>query len=36
MFETHVEDLVRSNHPYRKLLKILDLKQICAPLQGLL
>jgi len=36
MFETHVEDLVRSNHPYRKLLKILDLKQLCEPLQCLL
>lgn len=36
MFETHVEDLVSKNHPYRKLLAIIDFKEICKPLQGLL
>ena len=36
MFETHVEDLVRKDHPYRKLLSIIDLKQLCKPLQGIL
>lgn len=36
MFETHVEELVRKDHPYRKLLSIIDLKQICKPLLGIL
>jgi IS5 family transposase len=36
MFETHVEDLVRADHPYRKLLSIIDFKKMCKPLQGLL
>ena len=24
MFETHIEDLVRPDHPYRKLLNVID------------
>ena len=36
MFETHVEDLVKQDHPYRKLLSILDFKELCKPLQGIL
>jgi hypothetical protein len=35
MFETHIEDLVRSNHPYRKLLKSVDFKGLCKPLKKL-
>ena len=36
MFETHVEDLVRKDHPYRKLLSIIDFSKLCKPLQSLL
>ena len=35
MFETHIEDLVRPDHPYRKLLKAVDFKKLCKPLQSL-
>ena len=35
MFETHVDSLVRSDHPYRKLLKAINLKKICDPLKVL-
>ena len=28
MFETHVDSLVRADHPYRKLLNAIDLKKI--------
>jgi len=36
MFETHVEELVRIDHPYRRLLSIIDFKELCKPLQGIL
>ena len=36
MFKTDVEDLVRKDHPYRKLLSIIDFKEIYKPLQGIL
>jgi transposase, IS5 family len=35
MFETHVEELVRSDHPYRKLLAAIDFKKLCKPLKAL-
>ena len=35
MFETHVEDLVRPDHPYRKLLQIVDFKRLCKSLRSL-
>ena len=35
MFETHVDSLVRADHPYRKLLNALDLKKLVQPLQAL-
>lgn len=35
MFETHIEDLVRPDHPYRKLLHIVDFKRLCKPLRTL-
>ena len=35
MFETHVEELVRPDHPYRKLLSIVDFKMLCKPLRSL-
>lgn len=35
MFETHIEDLVRSDHPYRKLLKSVNFKELCKPLRKL-
>jgi len=35
MFETHIEDLVRKDHPYRKLLKAIDFTKLCEPLQNL-
>ena len=35
MFETHIEELVRPNHPYRKLLAAIDFKELCKPLRGL-
>ena len=34
MFETNVEDLVCTNHPYRKLLHIVDFKKLCKPLEA--
>jgi len=36
MFETHVEELVRKDHPYRKLLSIIDFSKFCRPLKSLL
>ena len=33
MFETHVDELVRQDHPYRKLLKAIDFKKVCQPLR---
>jgi len=36
MFETHVEELVRTDHPYRKLLSIIDFSKFCKPLKSLL
>ena len=36
MFETHVEELVRKDHPYRKLLSIIDFSKFCNPLKALL
>lgn len=36
MFETHVEELVRLDHPYRKLLSIIDFSKFCKPLKSLL
>lgn len=35
MFETHVEDLVRMDHPYRKLLKAIHFEKLCRPLKKL-
>ena len=35
MFETHIEDLVRPDHPYRKLLSIVDFTKLCVPLRAL-
>ena len=35
MFETNVEDLVCTNHPYRKPLHIVDFKKLCKPLEAL-
>lgn len=35
MFETHIEDLVRPDHPYRKLLSLVDFKRLCKPLREL-
>lgn len=35
MFETHIEELVRPDHPYRKLLSIVDFKRLCKPLRVL-
>jgi len=35
MFETHIEDLVRPDHPYRKLLSIVDFRRLCKPLRSL-
>ena len=35
MFEPNVEGLVRTNHPYRKLLHIVDFKKLCKPLEAL-
>ena len=36
MFETHIEDLVPKNHPYRKLLSIINFSKFCKPLKDLL
>ena len=35
MFETHIEELVESGHPYRKLLNIVDFKKLCTPLKAM-
>ena len=35
MFETHIGELVRADHPYRKLLSIVDFKKLCKPLREL-
>ncbi len=35
MFETHIDELVRQDHPYRKLLKAIDFKKLCLPLRNL-
>ena len=35
MFETNIEDLVCADHPYRKLLRIVDFKKLCEPLKAL-
>lgn len=35
MFETHIEDLVRADHPYRKLLCLINFKWLCKPLRKL-
>lgn len=35
MFETHIEELVRKDHPYRKLLEAINFKKFCKPLQSL-
>ena len=35
MFETHIDELVRQDHPYRKLLKAIDFKKLCQPLRSL-
>jgi hypothetical protein len=35
MFETHIEELVLPNHPYRKLLAAIDFKELCKPLRNL-
>ena len=32
MFETNVEDLVRADHPYRKILELLDFNKLCGGL----
>ena len=36
MFETSVEDLVKKDHPYRKLLSIINFSNFCKPLKLLL
>ena len=36
MFETSVEDLVKKDHPYRKLLSIINFSKFCKPLKSLL
>ncbi len=33
MFETHVDELVRKDHPFRKLLETIDFKKLCKPLR---
>jgi transposase, IS5 family len=35
MFETHIEDLVADDHPYRKLLSIINFKRLVKPLKEL-
>ena len=35
MFETHEEDLVRPDHPYRKSLNAFNFKELCKPLRKL-
>ena len=29
MLETHIEELVRKDHPYKKLLSIIDFSKFC-------
>ena len=36
MFETHVEDLVKKDHPYRKLLSIINFEEFCKPLKSIM
>lgn len=33
MFETNIEELVRADHPYRKILKLLDFNKLCEGLE---
>jgi IS5 family transposase len=33
MFETNIEELVREDHPYRKILKLLDFNVLCKGLE---
>jgi IS5 family transposase len=33
MFETNIEELVRADHPYRKILAMLDFNKLCAGLE---
>lgn len=35
MFETHIDELVRKDHPYRKLLKAINFAELCKPLRFL-
>ena len=35
MFETHIDELVCQDHPYRKLLKAIDFNKLCQPLRSL-
>lgn len=34
MFETNIEELVRLDHPYRKILNLLDFKKLCEGLES--
>jgi len=34
IFEPSIDELVRADHPYRKLLVLLDFKKLCKPLRG--
>ena len=33
--EDHIDDLVRVDHPYRKLINAVDFSKLCRPLRGL-
>lgn len=33
MFETNIEELVRADHPYRKILNLLDFNKLCAGIE---
>ncbi len=35
MFEPAVKDLVRKDHPYKKLLSIINFSEFCKPLKSL-
>ena len=35
MLEPALDELVRKQHPYRKLLALLDLGKLCAPLANI-
>ena len=35
MFETHIEDLLKASHPYRKLLNLIDFKWLTKSLRSL-